>query len=367
MKKREGELNGMTKIRMGIIGCGGMAGTHFRGYEELADRMEVTAVCDIIPERAEAAAKLLGCGLAVTDYRDMLDVVDAVLVVLPHDLHYEVGMTCLKAGKHVLMEKPLANTEEQVIDLIEASEREGKVLMTAYPVRFWPLIVKLKELIDSKAYGDVFQLSIWTEQFTKYEDGHWAHSAERLGGGQFFSHGCHYVDLMLWMLGKPVRGTHIGTNTGTPWMEQEGTSNVTIEFENGVLGYHFGTWGARGSRLGYSIHAHCTEGMLEADFRSWKLYAHTGMSREKANLDTESRTKLLFEAPQNGKNTHHEIGHFLDCIRSGAKPMTDGPSSLQGLRIIWRLYEAERNGTIADLRGLGLEDDWKSVPAVTVG
>lgn len=357
----------MTKIRLGIIGCGGMAGSHFSGYEDLKDQMQVTAVCDIIPERAERAAKLLGCDLVVTDYRDLLDVVDAVLVVLPHDLHYEVGMTCLKAGKHVLMEKPMANSEKEVIDLIETSEREGKVLMTAYPVRFWPLVVKLKELLDAKTYGDVFQMSIWTEQFTKYEDGHWAHSAARLGGGQFFSHGCHYVDLMLWMLGKPVRGTHIGTRNGTPWLEKEGTSNVTIEFENGVLGYHFGTWGARGSRLRYSIHVHCTGGMLELNISDWKLYAHTGMNPEKANLDTGSNNNVIFEAPQNGKNTQFEIAHFLDCIRTGATPMTDGPSSLQGLRVIWRLYEAELNGTIADLSGLGLEEDWKSVSVGTVG
>lgn len=348
----------MEKIRMGIIGCGGMAGAHFLGYKELAGQTEVTAVCDIVPERAQAAAELLGVNLAVTDYRQLLDAVDAVLVVLPHDLHYEVGMTCLKAGKHVLMEKPMANTEEQVLELIRTADEEGKVLMTAYPVRFWPIIGELKRLIDSKAYGDVFQMSVWTEQFTKYEDGHWAHSAERLGGGQFFSHGCHYIDLLLWFLGRPVRGTHIGTNFGTPWMENEGTSNVAIEFENGALGYHFGTWGARGTRLGYSIHVHCTGGMLEAHISDGKLYAHTHIREEKANMDTSSRTQVIYEAENNGKNTHFEILHFLDCIRTGAVPMTDGPTSLQGLRVIWRLYEAERHGTVADLRGLGLEDDW---------
>ncbi|MFK7691461.1 Gfo/Idh/MocA family protein [Paenibacillus sp. HJGM_3] len=351
----------MDKIRMGIIGCGGMAGSHFRGYGELMEQMTVTAVCDIVPERAQQAAELLGAR-AVTDYRELLDDVDAVLVVLPHDLHYEVGMTCLKAGKHVLMEKPMANSEAEVLDLIRQSEESGKILMTAYPVRFWPMILKMKDLIDTKAYGDIFQLSIWTEQFTRYYDGHWALSAERLGGGQFFSHGCHYVDIMLWMMGRPVRGTHMGTNRGTPWMEKEGTSNVTIEFENGSLGYHFGTWGARGTRLGYSFHAHCTGGMLEANISAGKLYAHTGLLPEKANMDTNSKTELLMEVPLDGKNTHYEIQHFLDCIRNGTVPLTDGPTSLQGLRVIWRLYEAEENHTVADLRGLGLDEDWR--PAV---
>jgi predicted dehydrogenase len=348
-------------IRLGVIGCGGMASTHSSGYQELSDRMVITATCDIIEERAREAAELTGASLFVTDYRELLDAVDAVLVVLPHDLHFEVGMTCLKAGKHVLMEKPMCNTEEECIELIRTADEAGKVLMTAYPVRFFPAVRKMKELIDSKAYGDCFQMSIWTEQFTKYPEGHWATSAKRLGGGQFFSHGCHYVDLLLWFLGKPVRGIHLGTNFGTPWMEEEGTSNVTIEFESGALGYHFGTWGARGTRLGWSIHAHCTEGMLEIHLGEQKLYLHTHIKEERAILDTESRTTVLLDMNMSSKFTHFEIGHFLDCIRDGSRPMTDGPASLQGLRVVWALYEAELNSTFADLRGLGLDEDWESV------
>jgi predicted dehydrogenase len=345
----------MSKIRMGIIGCGGMAASHFRGYLKLADKMEVTGVCDIIPERAKAAAETLGIQKAVTDYRDLLNGVDAVLIVLPHDLHYPVGKICLQAGKHVLMEKPMCNTEQECLDLIQTAEQQGKVLMTAYPVRFWPIIVKLKELVDTKTYGEAFHMSIWTEQFTKYEEGHWALSAERLGGGQFFSHGCHYVDLLLWFLGRPLRGTHIGTRLGTPWMEKEGTSDVVIHFESGAVGYHGGTWGARGTRLGYSIHVHCTEGMLEANISEGKLYLHANFNKDRANLDTESKLQILMEVPSSGKHTNYEIEHFLDCITEGKRPLTDGPTSLQGLRVIWRLYEAEQNGTIADLRGLGFE------------
>lgn len=351
----------MNKIRLGVIGCGGMAGAHSLGFEHLTDQVEIAATCDIVEELAIRAAEKTGAKLAVTDYRDMLEHVDAVLVVLPHDLHFEVGMTCLKAGKHVLMEKPMCNTEQECLELIRTSEELGKVLMTAYPVRFWPIVLKLKELLDSKAYGECFQLSIWTEQYTRLYDGHWGLSADRLGGGQFFSHGCHYVDIMLWLLGRPVRGTHLGTNFGTPWMEKEGTSNVAIEFESGALGYHFGTWGARGTRLGWSIHAHCTEGMLEINRSSESiLYAHTQMREERSNLDTESSTQVLYEEKAS-KFTHYELEHFLDCIRTGNRPITDGPSSLQGLRVIWRLYEAEKNGTMADLRGLGLNEDWQHV------
>ncbi|GIP37375.1 oxidoreductase [Paenibacillus sp. J31TS4] len=350
----------MEVVRLGIIGCGGMAGSHAKGFEELEDRMKVTAVCDIDMERVKAAAAATNAETAVTDYRELLAHVDAVLIALPHDLHYEVGMACLKAGKHVLMEKPMCNTETECLELIETAERAGLVLMTAYPVRFWPVIRKLKELVDAKTYGEVFQMSIWTEQYTRFPSGHWTESAKRLGGGQFFSHGCHYVDLLLWFLGKPVRGTHMGTNFGTPWMEKEGTSNVVLEFEGGKLAYHFGTWGARGTRLGYSIHVHCTEGMLEYNHKEGRLYLHSNIRAERANMETASKTEILFEDTNTSKKTQYEALHFLECIRTGAKPLTDGPSSLQGLRIIWRLYEAELENRVADLTGLGLEEEWRS-------
>lgn len=346
----------MNKIRLGIIGCGHMSGTHAKGYRTLSNQMIVAATSDIVLERARTMADAAGAEIAVVDYHDLLDYVDAVLIVLPHDLHYSVGMDCLKRGKHVLMEKPLAMNEQQCLDLIHTAEKEELVLMTAYPMRFHPLVVGLKQLIDSREYGDVFQISIWTEQLTRYEAGHWGLSADRLGGGQFFSHGCHYIDLLFWMLGKPVRGSHLGTNYGTPWMEKEGTSHATIEFESGAIGYHAGTWGARGTRLGSSIHAHCTKGMIEANITERKLFVHNKLKDERSEKQVQN-IDLIMELDEDSKFTQHEISHFIHCLQTGQKPLTDGFSSLQGLRAIWRMYEAEQKGIIADLRGLGIHEE----------
>ncbi len=343
-----------NKIRIGVIGCGGMAAAHARRFSKVTEQMEVTGLVDLVPERAEALAALLDNDPKVaTDYREILPLVDAVLVVLPHDLHHSVTIECLNAGKHVLVEKPLANSEQECLEMIEAAQRNDRVLMVAYSMRFHPLIREFKRLLDSGEYGEVFQLSIWTEQYTEYPRDHWICSAKRLGGGQLFSHGCHYIDLMLWMLGKPIQGVHMGTNTGTPWMEREGTSNVTIEFEGGVLGYHGATWGARGSRLRYAFHAHCTEGMLELDLHGGKLIAHTRMAGHTPDDPSVQTTNVLMESPH-AKPTAEEMGHFIDCIRTGKKPLTDPVSSLEGLRVIWALYDAEEKGIVAPLNGMGL-------------
>ena len=339
-------------IRLGVVGCGNISRSHAAAWNRLSDRMKVTAGVDIDLERAESfASNFDSCQAVTNNYRQIYDDVDAVLLSLPHHLHHPIGMDFIKQNKHILMEKPLANTEEQCLDLIEASEKTDKVFMVAYCMCYHPLMEKLKELIDNKTYGDVFQVSIWTEQLTLYEDSSWAHSAETLGGGQLFSHGCHYIDLLLWFLGEPVEGTHTGTNLGTPWMEKEGTSNISIKFAGGAIGYHFGTWGARGSRLRYSFHVHCTEGMLEAVVHTGKLFLHTWRSED--TEEGKMGEKVLLETSVS-KHVEREMEHFLNCVENRQKPLTDARSSLQGLRVIWKLYEAEADKKVADLRGLGL-------------
>jgi predicted dehydrogenase len=336
------------KIRLAMIGCGGISQMHRAQFDNQASRMEVTATCDVALDRAQQAAEVAGAKVAAADYRDVLPHCDAVLIATPHHTHYPIGMECLKAGKHLLMEKPLANSERECLDLIEEAERQGTVLMVAYCMRYHPLTLAMKELIETRRYGEAFHVSLWTEQYTRFPEGTWAHHVATLGCGQLFSHGCHYVDILLHYLGDPVAGAHIGTNFGTPWMEREGTSDLFLKFESGAVGYHGATWGAKGSRLGYAFHAQCTEGMLEADFNKGRLTLLQG-GREELLLQTESTSKYA----------DREMSHFLDCIQSGTTPLTNGPESLQGLRVIWRLYEAEDRGAVADLRGLGLAQPWR--------
>lgn len=347
----------MKKIRLGLIGCGGMMKTHAQGINQCQADVEITAVCDVILERAQDVASVLNSPYVTTDYKTMADHVDAVLVVLPHDLHYECGVFFARQKKHILMEKPLCNSEEECLRLMEICEEEQVVLMCAYPVRYWPGVVKMKELIDSGEFGQIIQMSVWTEQLTRLEETSWGATA-RLGGGQLFSHGCHYVDLLLWFLGEPVSGSHVGTRVGTPWLLKEGTSALVMKFKNGAIGYHGATWGARGSRMGYNFQIHTEQGLLEYDHKSGTLTLyHKHAEHVPGEFASEGNVTVIWKREgETSKNTEHELMHFVDCIRTGKKPLTDAYSSLQGLRVIWKLYEAEKQGVVADLRGLGLEE-----------
>ena len=341
----------MAKIRLGLIGCGHMMGIHAKAVNECTTEMEITAVCDIIRANAEAVAQVLSDPFICTDYRELTDHVDAVLIALPHDLHYECGMFFAHHKKHILMEKPLCNSEEECLHLIEACEKADVTLMCAYPVRYWPGIVKLKELLDSGEYGKVFMMSVWTEQLTHYPDYHWGNTA-RLGGGQLFSHGCHYVDLLLWFLGQPVSGSHTGTNLGTPWLMREGTSAVTMQFASGAIAYHGATWGARGTRLGYDFQVHTEKGLLDYDHKAGTITFYSKEELHDPGKPSQNTKEILWDKGTGKKYTSNEIDHFVDCVLNHKTPLTSGRTALESLRTIWKLYDAEKTNTVADLRSI---------------
>ena len=342
----------MEKIRFGLIGCGGMMKSHASIINLLEDQLEITAVCDILLDRAQEVAEVLKDPYVTTDYTTMLPYVDAVLVVLPHDLHYECGMFFAQHGKHVLMEKPLCNTEEECLSLIETCEENKVVLMCAYPVRYWPGILKLKELVDSGEYGKVIMMSVWTEQLTVAKG--WSATA-RLGGGQFFSHGCHYVDVLMWFLGNPVSGSHFGTRIGTPWMLKEGTSTAIFKFESGALGYHGATWGARGTKLGWNLQIMTEKGLLEFDRYAAEIrFYNQNTAHDFGKEENRQYTVIWNDSGKMNKQTQYEVKHFAHCIQTGETPVTDGRTALKSLQVIWKMYDAEKHNIVADLTDIKL-------------
>ena len=136
---------------------------------------------------------------------------------------------------------------------------------------------------------------------------------------------------------------------------REGTSEAIFQFESGAVGYHGATRGARGTRLGYDFQVHTEKGLLDYDHIDGVIKLYDASVEHVPGLAEQRVSKEIWRRDGNlSKETQHEIKHFADCIINGKKPLTDAKSALEGLRIIWKMYEAEKSGTIADLRGLGL-------------
>ena len=156
--------------------------------------------------------------------------------------------------------------------------------------------------------------------------------------------------MLLWFLGSPVSGSHFGTKIGTNIL-REGTSVAICKFENGALGYHGATWGARGTRLGWDCQVMTEKGLLDYDrFKGViKLYSQS-QEHNFGSTDNQSY-KIIWKAEDNAlsKQTQHEIKHFVESILTGQKPITDGKTALRSLQVIWKMYDAEEHNVIADL------------------
>ncbi|MFW6598846.1 Gfo/Idh/MocA family protein [Propionibacteriaceae bacterium Y2011] len=336
----------MNRLRIATIGCGNFGAQHRKALATMSDTVDLVACVDRHDDRAASAAAEVGARSA-THHREVLDSVDAITIATPHPSHAAIAQDAFAAGVHVFMEKPLAMSESEADAVISAARAADRVLMVGYPLRYHPLHQRMHDEIVSGRWGEPVHVTLNTEMNLRVPEGHWRSRPEGRGGGSLFSHGCHYIDLLLWHLGSPVRGIHLGTTLGSAGpVAGDTTGHAIIEFANGAIGHHFGTEVARRPGGQASYRAHLTDAVLNGDPRTGELTVSRADREPEVLLRTEANSKFL----------PGEFRHFLDCIRTGAEPETSGTRSAQSLRVIWRLYRAAEDGSgWADLRGLGLD------------
>ena len=200
----------MAKIRVGVIGCGTIANSaHIPAYLK-NEEAEIRYFCDIIPERAEKAVKDYGCGVAVTDYHDVINdpEIDAVSVCTPNKAHSEITIAALKAGKHVLCEKPAARTYAEVEQMQKTAEECGKILNIGVVNRFNDAVNKIRDLIKAGELGDVFHVyvSFRSHRSIPGLGGDFTNSAVA-GGGVLIDWGVHFLDIVMYCTGDPTVST----------------------------------------------------------------------------------------------------------------------------------------------------------------
>jgi predicted dehydrogenase len=314
----------MANVKVAVVGLGiGMQ--HCHGLQ-LVDNCELTYVVDLNEEKAKEVAEHFGCKYATT-MSEVLGQVDAVCICTPHHLHGPQSLEAIRAGKHVLLEKPLANTKEECLAVTQAAEERGVTLMLAYVVRFSPTIERLKEMIETEEYGKPFHADCYVPSYLPPMPGSWFSKKEQLGGGTLFSHGCHYIDILQWMMGKPVEVAELGTRNGTEWMEGEGSSHSVMKFESGALGHLFISWGMKYKNFPFRFQFHTPSACITVD-----------NSLNKIEVVTEDGTKTVFENPTPkgpGLAVAWELKHFVECIRNNVRPSVDGYEGLLSHQIIW--------------------------------
>lgn len=313
----------MSLIRVAGIGVGGIFRAHAQGYAALSDLFSLVAVCDVNEAAAKRVADEHGVKKVYTSVDDLLEDgdFDAVDICLPHDLHAQVAIAAAEAGKHVLVEKPMALSLEEADAMIAAAGKNDVKLMCAFCERYDPQYVKIKELVESGAIGQVICARADHNQNVRIPEGHWIRQKARLGGGAVFSAGCHRIDLLHWIVGEVAAVSCFGIF----WperMEGEVAGTVNLQYVNGAIGTMMINWMAQRAPWYEGFWVYGTEGSVH---NLGGVY-----------LDSAEKTGESGYVKQEIESRHaftEEIRHFGQCINENQEPLTSGKNIRHSLHI----------------------------------
>ena len=313
-------------IGIGIVGCGNMGGSHARAIGAVAET-KLVAGAEVAAERRERFTREFGVECHA-DLRALLerDDVDAVAIALPHDLHAEATVAALKAGKHVLCEKPMAMSVDECDGMLAAAARAHKKLMIGLTWHFFPTTLKMHDLAAAGEIGDpIFGQDSLVKNwgFAKREE--WFKSRAR-GGGMLLANAVHQIDRLSWIMGDRVTGVHGLVGSFQHSQDADDMGMASLRFSKGGLGAIRCFGYARGGD-DHRIEVWGTEGALRFD--EGKLFRGRGDKWEP--VETEQWTPL-----------QREWRDFARCVIEDRPEPVDGGWGKYTLQVLLALEESSR-------------------------
>ncbi len=331
-------------VRFGLIGCGRVAPRHAQSLIQLPET-QIVSVADIREDRARRFSAEYGAQ-AYTDYHDMLarPDIDAVTVCVPSGLHAQVAIDVLQAGKHVLVEKPIALNLADADRMIATARKAGLRLGVVLQNRYNSPVQQVRTLIDQGRLGKLYLGSVcvrWYRPQSYYEDG-W-HGTLSMDGGALMNQSIHHLDALQWFMG-PVASVYAYTATLAHTMESEDVGVAVVRFRSGALATIEGstlTWpqNLEGSVAVFGEHGSVkVGGTALSRITLWKV---DGELEREAEILTGQRV----DPPTVYGYSHREVIHdFARALLDGREPSTPGPEARKSLALVLAIYESARTG-----------------------
>ncbi|MCC6652921.1 MAG: Gfo/Idh/MocA family oxidoreductase [Candidatus Eisenbacteria bacterium] len=328
------------KLRVGLVGCGRISTRHIEVLKAMED-LDVVAVCDTAPGRAENAA-VAASARAYGDHLEMAraERLDVVSILTESGSHARLGAELAPLVGALVVEKPMALTLDDADRLIETCERHGTRLFVVKQNRFNPAIVRLREALDAGRFGKLVMGTVrvrWCRTQQYYDQDTWR-GTWKDDGGVFTNQASHHVDLLQWLLG-PVESVMAYTSSRLVAIETEDTGVAIMRFLNGALGVVEATTATRPRDLEGSISLLGERGsVVVGGFAVNRV--DTWNFAEPESGDTEAAGAAT--APPNV----YGFGHYafyrdaLECISSGRRAMLDGIEGRKSLELINAIYES---------------------------
>ena len=309
----------MNPVRVGVIGIGNMGWHHARVLSLLRDA-ELVGVADPDQSRGRLATAQFGCRW-FPDFSAMLREVEAVCIAVPTLLHHRVGLACLQAGQHVLIEKPIAASQEEAADLIQAADQSRRLLQVGHIERFNPAFRELVKVVAG-------------EEVVVLEARRHSPNADRANDvSVVFDLMIHDIDLVLELAASPV--VRLAAAGGRSAEGPIDYVNATLGFANGVVASL--TSSKMAHRKIRSLSAHCRNALVETDFLNRTLHihrrAHESVSADHGELVYRSDAVIEEVSTTSIEPLYAELEHFLRCVRGEEKPAVDGLQASRALQL----------------------------------
>ena len=358
----------MEKIKIGIIGCGGIAnGKHMPALAKLDD-VEMVAFCDIVRERAEEAAKKFGTPDAKVyeDYKELLQdpTISVVHVCTPNRAHSFISVDALEAGKHVMCEKPMAINSVEAKKMLDAAERTGKKLTIGYQNRQTDASMALKVAADEGRFGDIYYakatairrraVPTWGVFLNEYEQ----------GGGPLIDIGTHALDLTLWTMNNYKPKYCVGTSyhklndlapadQGNAWgvwdpekFTVEDAAFGFVVMENGATINLEASWALNTLDVREAVTMVCG---TKAGGDSWEGARLNGVKDGECyteKLAAPTVTSLSGDGSHTGDTNVREARQWIDAVKYDKDPCVLPYQAYTVTRILEGIYESAKSGTV---------------------
>lgn len=336
-------------IKVAVIGTGAIAPYHIRAYMNLPEYYQIVALCDMYVDKAEHMAKEYQ--LDVPTYQDVTQMLqevecDLVSVCTPPYTHASLAIQCMEAGRHVIVEKPMASSLEECDAMNLVSKKTNKILSVIAQNRFGTPMMKVKHILDTGLIGKVVHTqvdSFWWRGHSYY-DLWWRGTWEKEGGGCTLNHAVHHIDIFQWMNGMPDEVVAIMSNTSHDNAEVEDISIAVCKYNNGSV-----------AQITSSVIHHGQEQQLIFQGQQarvsvpWKVSASSARPNgfPEQNMDLEAALQELYEQ-QSDLDYEGHLGQLHDvalAINGVKDVLVDGVEGRKTLELITAIYQSASLGT----------------------
>ncbi len=316
-------------VRLGVIGAGIIAKS-FMEAAPAVEELEVASICDIAEDAARALAEPLNIAWE-TDYRSLLQdgSIEALYIALPHHLHEEVTIAAAEAGKHILLEKPMANSLDEADRILAAQRQAGVKLMIGFTHRFHSELETAKRLIDA---GELGRLTLAIDIMTTggVIPG-WFWQKSQAGGGVLHVNGAHSFDRLRWLMGSEIVEVFAYSDTYDRRKTVEDSAVVALRFANGAMGMTVHNWVTDvGVPFKCDLDIHGTDGAIRID--TWNA------------LEFSNARHSWVQRRERDDMFQKEIGEFVSAIMEDRDPCVTGEDGRRSLACVQAAYESARTG-----------------------